>query len=74
MALEITELHQREFKFKKNGVMVTLADPDPSMPAAQVLQHYSNQYPELTTASVEEPKVEGEKASFNIKTTVGTKG
>lgn len=74
MPLEITKIQERVFKFKKNGTTVTLADPDPSLTAEEVLQAYSNQYPELTTATLEEPKVEDKTTVFNIKTTVGTKG
>ena len=40
----------------------------------EVLQFYGNQYPELTTATMEGPKVEGNTAVYSVKTTVGTKG
>ncbi len=72
MPLEVTHL-KREFRFKKNGTNVTLPDPDEALSAEEVMQFYSNQYPELTTATLDEPKVEGSTATFNVKTTVGTK-
>lgn len=73
MAVETTVLN-REFKFKKNGTMVTLPDPNPDFTIQEVINFYSGQYPELTTASFDEPKVEGKKAVYSVKTTVGTKG
>ena len=73
MALEVTNL-TREFTFKKNGTVITLSDPDTSLSAEEVLQYYGSQYPELTTATLEGPKVEGDKATYSVKTTVGTKG
>lgn len=73
MALEISNL-SRVFTFKKNGTTITLVDPDPELTPEEVLQHYSGQYPELTTATFEEPKVVGDNSVFSILTTVGTKG
>ncbi|HTD95127.1 MAG TPA: PRTRC system protein C [Chitinophagaceae bacterium] len=64
----------REFKFKKNGEIVTLPDPNPEFTTEECLSFYGSQYPELTTATVDEPRVEGKKATYNVKTTVGTKG
>lgn len=72
MALEVTHL-KREFRFKKNGTNVTLPDPDPALSVEEVMQHYGGQYPELTTAVLDEPRVEGSTATFNVRTTVGTK-
>lgn len=73
MAIEVTKL-KREFKFKKDGTDVTLPDPNPEMTIQEVMQYYSPQYPELTTASLEEPKTEGSKTVYRARTTVGTKG
>lgn len=73
MALEVTNL-KREFKFSKSGTPVTLPDPNPEFSVEEVMQFYSNQYPELTTATMEGPKVEGKTAVYSAKTTVGTKG
>lgn len=65
---------KREFKFKKDGTQVTLPDPNPEMSVQEVLEFYSGQYPELTTANMEGPKIEGKAAVYQVKTTVGTKG
>lgn len=72
MALDVTNLN-REFKFKKNGDWVTLPDPNPTFTAEEVMQFYSVQYPELTTANIEAPKIDGKKAIYVVGTTVGTK-
>ncbi len=73
MALETTKL-EREFRFKKDGTQVTLPDPNPEFTTNEVLQFYSNQYPELTTATLDGPKTESGKAVYSVRTTVGTKG
>lgn len=73
MALQVQNL-TREFKFKKDGTMVTLPDPNPDFSVEEVLTFYSGQYPELTTATLDGPKVEGKAAVYSVKTTVGTKG
>ncbi len=65
---------KREFKFKKDGTNVTLPDPNPEFNVNEVLQFYSGQYPELTTATLEGPKTENGKAVYSVQTTVGTKG
>jgi PRTRC genetic system protein C len=64
----------REFKFTKNGTLVTLPDPNPEMSIQEVLGYYGSQYPELTTATLEDPVMEGNKATYKVRTTVGTKG
>lgn len=73
MALEVKNL-KREFTFKKDGTLVTLPDPNPEFSVNEVMQFYSGQYPELTTATFDNPKVEGNKAVYSVRTTVGTKG
>lgn len=73
MALQVTKL-EREFIFKKDGKDVKLNDPNPELSADEVMKFYSSQYPELTTSTSEGPKIEKDKAVYNFKTTVGTKG
>lgn len=73
MALETQRL-KREFKFKKDGTEVTLPDPNPDFTQEEVMQFYSGQYPELTTATMDAGKVDGNKLVYSVKTTVGTKG
>ena len=52
----------------------TLKDPDKSMSPDEVMQFYAGTYPELTTSNVHGPKIDGDKAVYEFKTTVGTKG
>lgn len=69
MALQISK-YKRVFK---HGT-ATLADQNPDMTPEEVMNFYSNQYPELTTSNVHGPKIEGNTAVYEFKTTVGTKG
>lgn len=69
MALDIKTL-KRTFKHGS----IELSDPDISMSPDEVMSFYSNSYPELTTSSIQGPKIEGDKAMYEFKTVVGTKG
>lgn len=69
MALN-TSKFPRVFKKKDE----TLPDPNPMLSPEEVMAYYSNQYPELTTSNVFGPKIESDKAVYEFKTTVGTKG
>jgi len=73
MPVQVTNL-TREFKFKKDGTPITLPDPNAEFTVQEVLNFYGGQYPELTTATLDGPKVEGSKAVYSVQTTVGTKG
>lgn len=69
MALQIQGV-KRQFKHGNRQ----LDDPDPDMTPEEVMQFYAGTYPELTTSNVHGPKMEGEVAVYEFKTTVGTKG
>ena len=69
MALQIQGV-KRQFKYGNRQ----LDDPDPNMTPEEVMQFYAGTYPELTTSNVHGPKMEGEVAVYEFKTTVGTKG
>lgn len=69
MALQVTSL-KREFVFGKK----TLTDPNNNMTPEEVKKHYSGSFPELTNATLSGPRVEGDKAIYSFKATVGTKG
>ena len=73
MALEIKGL-QRIFKMKKNSTEMELADPDSNMSPSEVMDFYSMNYPELTTATVHGPEIEDDRAVYEFKTTIGVKG
>lgn len=63
---------KRKFVIDKKNI--TLADPDTSMTPDQVMQFYSNTYPELVTSSVQGPEYQSDCLVYTFKTTVGTKG
>jgi PRTRC system protein C len=69
MALEIKGF-DRVFKYKGNE----LSDPDLSMSPEEVMKFYSNTYPELTNSNVYGPDISEDKAVYEFKNTVGTKG
>lgn len=69
MALQIQGV-KRQFKFGNRQ----LDDPDPDMTPEEVMQFYAGTYSELTTSNVHGPKMEGDVAVYEFKTTVGTKG
>ena len=73
MAFEVKGL-DRKFKTEIDGVVIELSDPDPSRTPEQVMMFYANQYPSLTTATVDGPVMEGDAAVYEFKTTLGTKG
>jgi PRTRC genetic system protein C len=61
---------QREFTY--NGV--TLADPGPTFSPDEVRDLYTAQYPELTTATVDGPEIDGEIARYKVVRAAGAKG
>ena len=73
MALEIKGL-QRVFKFKKDSVELVLDDPNSELSVNEVMDFYSMNYPELTTATVHGPEIEDDRAVYEFKTTIGVKG
>lgn len=75
MALNITTV-ARKFSFipAKGGAALKLADPNPAFTPAEVMNFYSNAHPELTTATIDGPKMTDNGAEYEFKKTVGTKG
>ncbi|GAB6118918.1 PRTRC system protein C [Dysgonomonas termitidis] len=71
MALNITTV-TRVFRIEKTDI--ELNDIDPEMSLEDVMGFYSAIYPQLTTASVQGPEFEDDKAVYTFKTTIGTKG
>lgn len=58
--------------FRYNGL--TLADPNPAFSAEQVRDVYQGTYPELTTATLDGPAVEGDAQVYTFTRAVGHKG
>ncbi len=61
---------KRVFVYKKTE----LDDPNTNFNVNEVLEFYTGQYPELTTASVQGPEVKEDKIIYQFKNNVGTKG
>jgi PRTRC genetic system protein C len=60
----------REFTY--NGVK--LPDPNPSMSLEEVRAVYTNQYPDLATASITGPETNDGKLRYSFVRAIGTKG
>lgn len=73
MALEIKGI-KRVFKMKRNGKEIVLDDPGNGMSPTEVMDFYSLNYPELTTATVHGPEIEDDQVVYEFKTTIGVKG
>lgn len=73
MALDIKGL-KRVFILKKGNDTLTLEAPDSRMSLSEVTDFYSMNYPELTTATLQGPELEEDRAVYRFKTTIGTKG
>ena len=69
MSIEATALTR---KFSFNGA--DLPDPGPAFTAEEVRDIYSNQYPDLSTALVNEPSIKDNVATYTFSRNVGTKG
>jgi PRTRC genetic system protein C len=67
-----TKVQQLKRVFMYDGQK--LADPDPAMTPEQVAEVYAVMFPELATATIEEPTVDGNKLVFKFDQAVGTKG
>ena len=67
MALDIKGL-KRVFILKKGNGTLTLEDPDSRMSLSEVTDFYSMNYPELTTATLQGPELEEDRAVYRFKT------
>jgi PRTRC genetic system protein C len=75
MALQV-ETPKREFIVKKKSKKdnISLPDPHPDMTISEVINFYKGTYPEISTASVDGPKMEEGKAVYSFSTVLGDKG
>lgn len=64
----------REFTFKINNELIALPDPGEHLTPQEVINYYSNQYPELTTATIKGPTPIDEKMVYHFDTVLGMKG
>jgi PRTRC genetic system protein C len=51
-----------------------LPDPDPKLSAEEVRTLYSQQYPDLATATITGPEVVGDKLVYSFSRAIGSKG
>ena len=65
---------KRKFVFKNKGKEIELEDFNPNASPEEIVKFYSGQYPELTSATVDEPKYVGNSTVFNISSSPGTLG
>lgn len=65
---------KRIFKIKVNGQFIELEDPNEALPAADVKELYSTQYPELLNAQIKNNGIQNDKLEFEFVTVAGTKG
>jgi PRTRC genetic system protein C len=73
MAL-ITKSLKRVFKFERENNTIKLDDINADLTPEKVLDFYAGSYPELTTATIEGPEVDGDTVVYNFITQIGTKG
>ena len=75
MALQVST-PKREFivagKSKKDNIV--LPDPHPDMSIQEVINHYKGQYPQISTAFIDGPKMEADKAVYKFNTVIGDHG
>lgn len=77
MALQVKTANRKFVIVKKDeDDNITLKDPNANMSVQEVINHYSTQYPELTTASVQGPDIEEgtDTAVYRFTTVLGDKG
>ena len=67
--MEVTNL-KRVFKFNDDE----LADSNPNLTPTEVMELYSNTYPELNNGTISGPVIEDDKQVFTFKTQLGSKG
>jgi PRTRC genetic system protein C len=66
------EGHSLSRYFEVHGVK--LPDPNPALSVEEIRSFYSNQYPEIATATVTGPEQAGDKLVYRFSTAIGSKG
>jgi PRTRC genetic system protein C len=70
----VTTQLERVFMYKDGSRDLPLSDPNSALSPEAVRNFYSGTYGPLTTARVEGPEVEKDKAVYRFVPTIGTKG
>lgn len=71
--LQVTEM-ERTFLFERDGVWVSLDDPDPKKSPGDVLNFYAHTYPVLVTAVTSGVEIVNDQMQYKFLSTIGTKG
>jgi PRTRC genetic system protein C len=69
-----TTVIPRKFIFDNDGEETVLPDPNPAFTPHEVMSFYSHEHPELTSATVIGPVIDGENIKYEFKSVLGTKG
>lgn len=64
----------RKFIYQLNNDSIKLDDPGSHLNPQEVMDLYSLQYPELTTASLVGPVIEEDQQVYTFRTIIGSKG
>lgn len=65
---------QRKFTVKIGNEVITLEDPNINFSPNEIMEMYSNQYPQLANATIESKGIVDDAILFNFATVAGTKG
>ena len=74
MAFQVKTAKRKFIIEKGKKDSIELKDPHSSMSINEVINHYSEKHPELITASVSGPSMEGDCAVYKFTTVIGDKG
>lgn len=70
---QVQEL-KRKFTVKIGNEVITLEDPNINFSPNEIMEMYSNQYPQLANATIESKGIVEDAILFNFATVAGTKG
>jgi PRTRC genetic system protein C len=70
----ITKELKRKFTIQVGKDIITLEDPNINFSAQDVMEMYSNQYPQLLNGSIEQKGIVDENILYHFATVAGTKG
>ena len=65
---------KRKFTVKIGNEVIHLEDPNINFSPNEIMEMYSNQYPQLANATIESKGIVNEEILFNFATIAGTKG
>lgn len=65
---------KRKFTVKIGNEVITLEDPNINFSPNEIMEMYSNQYPQLANATIESKGIVEDAILFNFATVAGTKG